>query len=48
MTTNFTESVVDDASLAWLESLGNAMKHGPEIAPDDLPLLALKASLVVF
>jgi len=30
---NFTESVVEDAALAWLESLGYAIKHGPEIAP---------------
>jgi hypothetical protein len=29
----FTESVVEDAALAWLESLGYAVKHGPEIAP---------------
>jgi type I restriction enzyme R subunit len=36
MTTNFTESVVDDAALAWLESLGYAIKHGPEIAPGEL------------
>ena len=28
---NFTESVVEDAALAWLESLGYAIKHGPEI-----------------
>jgi hypothetical protein len=25
---NFTESVVEDAALAWLESLGYAIKHG--------------------
>jgi type I restriction enzyme, R subunit len=30
--TNFTESVVEDAALAWLESLGYAVLHGPEIA----------------
>ena len=30
---NFTESVVEDAALAWLESLGYTVKHGPEIAP---------------
>ena len=34
--TNFTESVVEDAALAWLESLGYAVKHGPEIAPGEL------------
>ena len=33
---NFTESVVEDAALAWLESLGFAVKHGPEIAPGEL------------
>ena len=27
----FTESVVEDAALAWLESLGYAVKHGPKI-----------------
>ena len=32
----FTESVVEDAALAWLESLGYAVKHGPEIAPGEL------------
>src|SRR3990170_2545155 len=29
----FTESVVEDAALAWLESLGYAVKHGPDITP---------------
>jgi len=33
---NFTESVVEDAALAWLESLGYTVKHGPEIAPGEL------------
>ncbi len=28
----FTESVVEDAALAWSESLGCAVKRGPEIA----------------
>jgi type I restriction enzyme, R subunit len=32
----FTESVVEEAALAWLESLGYAVKHGPEIAPGEL------------
>jgi hypothetical protein len=27
-----TESVVEDAALAWLGSLGYTIKHGPEIA----------------
>lgn len=30
--TPFTESVVEDAALAWLESLGYAVLHGPDIA----------------
>jgi type I restriction enzyme R subunit len=32
----FTESVVEDAALAWLESLGYTIKHGPEIGPGEL------------
>ena len=32
----FTESVVEEAALAWLETLGYAVKHGPEIAPGEL------------
>jgi len=32
----FTESVVEEAALAWLESLGYVVKHGPEIAPGEL------------
>jgi len=28
-----TESVVEQAALTWLESLGWQVKHGPEIAP---------------
>ena len=28
----FTESVVEDAALAWLEVLGYAVLHGPDIA----------------
>ncbi|MEK7717187.1 MAG: type I restriction endonuclease subunit R, partial [Pseudomonadota bacterium] len=30
--TAFTESIVEDAALAWLEELGYAVVHGPEIA----------------
>jgi type I restriction enzyme R subunit len=30
---SFTESVVEEAALAWLESLGYAVKHGPVISP---------------
>jgi type I restriction enzyme R subunit len=31
-----TESIVEDAALAWLEGLGWTVKHGPEIAPGEL------------
>jgi type I restriction enzyme R subunit len=31
----FTESVVEEAALAWLESLGYAILHGPDIAPGE-------------
>jgi type I restriction enzyme R subunit len=31
-----TESVVEDAALAWLEELGYTMLHGPEIGADTL------------
>ena len=34
--TGFTESVVEEAALAWLETLGWAVKHGPDIAPGEL------------
>jgi type I restriction enzyme R subunit len=33
MTDRFTESVVDEAALAWLESLGWRVTEGLEIAP---------------
>jgi len=32
----FSESVVEDAALAWLESLGWSVRHGLEIAPGEL------------
>jgi type I restriction enzyme, R subunit len=32
---NFTESVVEEAALAWLESLGWSVRHGLEIAPGE-------------
>ena len=35
MSSNFTESVVEDAALAWLEALGYTVKHGPKIAPGE-------------
>lgn len=28
----FTESIVEEAALAWFESLGWRIRHGPEIA----------------
>ena len=31
---SLTESVVEEAALAWIESLGWAVAHGPDIAPD--------------
>jgi type I restriction enzyme R subunit len=31
----FTESIVEDASLAWLEGLGYTILHGPDIAPGE-------------
>lgn len=30
---SFTESDVEQAALAWLESLGWSVAHGPDIAP---------------
>lgn len=32
---NFTESIVEQAALAWLERLGWRVMHGAEIAPGD-------------
>ncbi|MEX1025029.1 MAG: type I restriction endonuclease subunit R [Planctomycetota bacterium] len=32
--TRFSESVVEEAALAWLESTGWQIAHGPDIAPD--------------
>jgi len=34
MTAGFTESVVEQAALAWLEAIGWRVVHGPDIAPD--------------
>jgi type I restriction enzyme R subunit len=36
MTGNFTGSIVEEAALAWLGSLGYRIKHGPEVAPGEL------------
>lgn len=32
----FTESIVEQAAIAWLEGLGYNIKHGPAIAPGEL------------
>ncbi len=34
--TAFTESVVEEAALAWLGGIGWQIAHGPSIAPDML------------
>ena len=34
--TRFSESVVEEAALDWLDSLGWTVVHGPDIAPDTL------------
>ena len=31
---NFTESVVEDATLDWFAELGYTVAHGPDLAPD--------------
>ncbi|MBI3853942.1 MAG: type I restriction endonuclease subunit R [Verrucomicrobia bacterium] len=36
MSSRFTESVVEDAALAWLGELEYSVLHGPEIAPGEL------------
>ena len=36
MTIEFTESVVEQAALAWLESMAWVIKHGSEIAPGEV------------
>src|SRR2546421_9544595 len=33
---SFTESTVEQAALAWLESVGWSVRHGAEIAPGEL------------
>lgn len=32
MSSTFTESIVEEAAFAWLESVGYAVLHGPDIA----------------
>jgi len=34
--TPFTESIVEEAALAWLTDLGHAVPYGPEIAAGEL------------
>ena len=34
--TTFTEYEVEEAALAWLESVGWSVAHGPDIAPGTL------------
>ena len=34
MSRKFTESMVEEAALAWLEEVGWRVAHGPDIAPD--------------
>ena len=36
MSASFTESVVEQAALAWLESIGWAVRDGAEFAPGEL------------
>jgi hypothetical protein len=42
-----TESVVEDAAMAWLESLGYRVKHIPEIAPGERLLTRMNYGSVV-
>ena len=35
MTTDITESVVEEAALSWLAGLGYTVLYGPEIGPDE-------------
>jgi len=32
MSGNFTESIVEQAALGWLEGLGYTVQHGPDIS----------------
>jgi type I restriction enzyme R subunit len=36
VTSPFTESIVEQAALAWLKSVGWSVRHGAEIAPGEL------------
>jgi len=44
MSSSFTESIVDDVALAWLEALGYAVLHGPDIAAGE-PVAELSDAL---
>ncbi|NOY89911.1 MAG: DUF3387 domain-containing protein [Deltaproteobacteria bacterium] len=35
MSSGFTESVVEEATLEWFGELGYQVVHGPDIAPDE-------------
>ena len=35
MSASIRESTVEEAALDWFEELGYAIRHGPEIAPDE-------------
>jgi hypothetical protein len=41
-----TESIIEQAALTWLESLGWTVKHSPEIAPGELAAV-VQACLVL-
>ncbi|OGA71231.1 MAG: hypothetical protein A3G81_30580 [Betaproteobacteria bacterium RIFCSPLOWO2_12_FULL_65_14] len=47
MSGNFTESVVEQAALAWLESVGWSVRHGPETAPGESGAERTEDGLVV-
>lgn len=34
MSVQFSESVVEEAALGWLENMGYQVLHGPDIGPD--------------
>ena len=42
--TTFTESTVEDATLAWLGQLGYAVRHGPDIAAGERVIVAVLAA----
>src|SRR3990172_11683700 len=35
-TSRITESTIEEAALAWLESVGYTVKYGPEIVPGEI------------